>query len=291
MFLMKLRMPCLLLYWTLLLLACTTKQSAEAASFIYAGCSPNKYDPITAFQNHLNSLLTSLVSGASLASYNSYTSGDDSGSPPGMAAYGLYQCRNDLSAGDCSACVQSAVSQLGLVCPGSFAASLQLDGCFVRYSNEDFLGKPDTTMVYRKCSTVTSGDEAFFQRRDDVLADLQNGVSFRVSSSGTVQGVVQCLGDLNGADCSACLSQAVGQLKNACGSALAADVYLAQCYARYWASGHYFHTSADYTDGDDDIGRIVAIIVGILAGLALVVVFLSFLKRACKFSDPHRLLL
>lgn len=264
----------MLLNWLLLL---SFFHLARAASFIYAGCSPSKYDANSPFQANLNSLLNSIVSGAAQASYNSFKSGDNAGSS--ASASGLYQCRNDLSADDCSACVQSAVGQLNLVCTDSYAASLQLDGCFVRYSNEDFLGKPDTTMVYRKCSASSSNDGEFFRRRDDVLADLQNGVSYRVSSSGSVQGYVQCLGDLNAADCSACLQQAVGQLKNACGSALAADVYLAQCYARYWASGHYFRSSADYSD--DDIGKTVAIIVGILAGLALVVVFLSFLRRTC----------
>ncbi|CAL9083021.1 unnamed protein product [Musa acuminata var. zebrina] len=278
MFLNKLHISSLLLVLTILCPR-TTGQLPKAASFIYAGCSPSKYDPNSPFQNNLTPVLTSIVSGASLASYSSYKSGDDSS---GAAAYGLYQCRNDLNAGDCSACVQSAVGQLNLVCAASFAASLQLDGCFVRYSNEDFLGKPDTTMVYRKCSTSTSNDGEFFRRRDDVLADLQTGVSFRVSSSGTVQGYVQCLGDLSAADCSACLAQAVGQLKNACGSALAADIYLAQCFARYWASGHYLPSSAD--NSEDDIGRTVAIIVGILAGLALIVVFLSFLRKTCKFS-------
>ncbi|CAL9164811.1 unnamed protein product [Musa hybrid cultivar] len=278
MFLNKLHISCLFFFLTLLF-PHSTKQSAKAASFIYSGCSPSKYDPNGPFQNNLTPLLTSIVSGAAQASYNSYKSGDDSS---GAAAYGLYQCRNDLSSDDCSNCVQSAVSQLNLVCADSLAASLQLEGCFVRYSNEDFLGKSDTTMTYRKCSTSRSDDAEFFRRRDDVLADLQNGVSYRTSSSGTVQGYAQCLGDLGAADCSACLAQAVGQLKNACGSALAADVYLAQCYARYWASGHYFRSSADYSD--DDIGRTVAIIVGILAGLALIVVFISFLRKTCKFS-------
>ena len=36
----------------------------------------------------------------------------------------------------------------------------------------------------------------------------------------------------------------------------------------------------DYSQ--DDVGRTVAIIVGILAGLALFVVFISFLRKTCK---------
>lgn len=78
-----------------------------------------------------------------------------------------------------------------------------------------------------------------------MLADLKAGNGFRVSSSGTVEGFVQCMGDLNPTDCSSCLSDVVGQLKALCGSAAAADVFLAQCYARYWASGYY-----DFSDGE-----------------------------------------
>ncbi|XP_008812361.2 plasmodesmata-located protein 8 [Phoenix dactylifera] len=252
---------------------------AKAANFIYSSCSPSKFQPGTPSQTNLISLLTSVAAAASQATYNSFATGNDSASPPGAAVYGLYQCRNDLRADDCSACVQSAVGQLNLVCPDSYAASLQLDGCLVRYSNENFLGRADTSLVYRKCSSSTSNEEQFFRRRDDVLADLQTGVGFRVSSSGTVQGYAQCIGDLNSADCTSCLAQAVGQLKNSCGSAMAADVYLAQCYARYWASGHYFRSTTAYPG--DEIGKTVAIIVGILAGVALFVVFLSFLRKAC----------
>ncbi|KAG1354499.1 plasmodesmata-located protein 8 [Cocos nucifera] len=216
---------------------------AKAADFIYASCSPSKFQRGTPFQTNLISLLTSVAAAASQSqatAYNSFATGTDSASPPGAAVYGLYQCRNDWRADDCSACVQSAVGKINLVCPDSYAASLQLDGCFVRYSNENFLGRADTGLVvYRKCSSRTSNEDEFFRRRDDVLADLQTGTGFRVSSSGTVQGYAQCIGDLSSADCTACLAQAVGQLKNSCTSATAADVYLAQCYAKYWTSGYH----------------------------------------------------
>nr|DAD36026.1 TPA_asm: hypothetical protein HUJ06_006666 [Nelumbo nucifera] len=93
--------------------------------------------------------------------------------------------------------------------------------------------------VYKKCSHDASSDVEFFKRKDDVLADLQGANGFRVSILGSVEGFAQCLGDLSYADCSSCLSEAVGKLKNACRSALATDVYLAQCYAQHWASGYY----------------------------------------------------
>ncbi|WOL05659.1 cysteine-rich repeat secretory protein 15-like isoform X1 [Canna indica] len=236
---------CILLF---LLFPCNIKQFAKAADFIYAGCSPAKYDPITPFQTNLDSLLTSIVTGAALSSYNNYSAGDTALLPPGLAVYGLFQCRPDLSIPDCAACVKAAVSQLDQVCPQSFAASLQLGGCFVRYSNEDFVGRPDTATVYQKCSDSTSDDGRFVQQREDVLAGLQSAACYRVSVSGTVQGDVQCLGDLSVADCAACLSQAVAQLRGACGSAISADVYLAQCYARYWAPDHYFRAAVEEGD-------------------------------------------
>lgn len=269
----------------LLHLGATAPKAVHAATgtFVYAGCSKSKYEPNTAFESNLNSLLTSIASTASSgATYNSFTAGGGVGDQlaAGTAAYGLYQCRGDLSRGDCVACVQETVGRLGAVCANAYAASLQVDGCYVRYDTSDFIGRADTTTAYRKCSSSTSDDGGFLRSRDGVLGELlQAATGYKVSTSGTVQGVAQCHGDIAAADCTACLAQAVGQLKGTCGTALAADVYLAQCYVRYWANGYYFRSSQDYSG--DDVGRTVAIIIGILAGLALLVVFISFVRKAC----------
>lgn len=211
--------------------------------FIYAGCSQEKYQPNSPFEVNLNSFLTSVVSASSQVSYNSFAVGNGSSTPPEATLYGLYQCRGDLKIFECSKCIQSAVNQIGLVCPYSYGASLQLEGCYIRYEHIDFLGKLDTSLRHTKCSKHASTDVEFFRRRDDVLADLQGAIGFRVSSSGLVEGFAQCLGDLNPTDCSSCLADAIGKLKTVCGSAAAANVFLAQCYARYWASGYYDSSS------------------------------------------------
>lgn len=214
---------------------------ASAQPFIYVGCSQTKFEPDSPFQYNLNSLLSSIVSSSSQTSYNSFSVGNGTGSDPhdSTAVYGLYQCRGDLDTSRCANCMRNAVGQLGLVCANCDGARLELDGCYVRYEKGDFLGKLDTALVFKKCSPQSSHEEEFFKRRDDVLADLESGTGFRVSSIGSVEGVGQCVGDLSGGDCSACLVDAVGKLKNVCGSALAADVFLSGCYARYWASGYY----------------------------------------------------
>jgi hypothetical protein len=103
-----------------------------------------------------------------------------------------------------------------------------------------------------------SSDVEFFRRRDDVLEDLQTANGFRVSSSGLVQGFAQCLGDLSVSDCSTCLVDAVGKLKSLCGSAAAADVFLGQCYARYWASGYYDESGTFYSHSSLSLATILS---------------------------------
>ncbi|KAL6634833.1 hypothetical protein ACP70R_027504 [Stipagrostis hirtigluma subsp. patula] len=282
----------------LVLLHVVGSANAAPGTFVYAGCSPSRYEPNTAFESNLNSLLASIASTASSgATYNSFSAGAGGASGPGAeavavdstsaaaaapasAAYGLYQCRGDLGAGECTACVRDTVARIGAVCARAYAASLQADGCYVRYDARDFVGRADTTVAYRRCSSRTSDDAGFLGSRDAVLGELQAAAApagYKASNSGAVQGVAQCIGDIAAADCTACLAQAVGQLKGTCGAALAADVYLAQCSVRYWADGYYFRSSKDYSG--DDVGRTVAIIIGILAGLALLVVFVAFLRK------------
>ncbi|KAK7293273.1 hypothetical protein RJT34_16136 [Clitoria ternatea] len=251
--------------------------------FIYAACSQEKYQPNSPFEGNLNSFLTSVVSSSSEVTYNSFAIGNGSSTTEEGTVYGLYQCRGDLHPIDCSKCVARSVNQIGLVCPYALGASFQLEGCYVRYEHSgDFLGKLDTSIRYKKCSKAVTNDVEFFRRRDDVLADLQAANGFRVSSSGLVQGFAQCLGDLSVSDCSSCLVDAVGKLKSMCGSAAAADVFLGQCYARYWASGYFDESDSS---NNDEVGKSVAIIVGVFGGLAVLVVLLSICKKAAvRFS-------
>ncbi|KAE9592261.1 hypothetical protein Lal_00035288 [Lupinus albus] len=249
----------------------------RANIFIYAGCSQQKYQPNSPFETNLNSFLSSVISSSSQTIYNSIAIGNDSSASSEESLFGLYQCRGDLQPSDCAKCVGRLVNQIGLVCPYTLGAYLQLDGCYIRYEHfDDFLGKVDTSIRYKKCSNTASGDTEFFRRRDDVLADLESANGFRVSSSGLVQGFVQCFGDLTESDCSTCIVDVVGKLKSLCGSAAAVDVFLGQCYARYWASGYYHESGPSH---DDQVGKSVTIIVGVFGGLAILVILLSICKK------------
>ncbi|KAL7158508.1 hypothetical protein ABFS83_02G148100 [Erythranthe nasuta] len=257
----------------------------EAAHiFIYGGCSQENYPPNSPYETNLNSILSSIFASSSQTLYNAFALGNDTAAADAAAAYGLYQCRGDLKPSDCSTCVASLINQVGLLCPYTYGASLQHDACFLRYEHADFLGRPDGSLRFKKCSSGGGGggsDFEFLRRRDDVLADLQAaaGLGFRVSAAGAVEGYAQCLGDLAAADCGACLSDAVAKVRSLCGSAAAGDVFLAQCYVRYWESGYYDSSSSD-SSNDGDVGKTVAIIVGAVAGVAVLIVFLSFCRKA-----------
>ncbi|KAL8268365.1 hypothetical protein R6Q59_002163 [Mikania micrantha] len=248
--------------------------------FTYYGCSQENFKPNTPFGTNLNSLLSSLVSSSSQTSYASFAIGNDSNAPINSAVYGLYQCRGDLRTPECSECVKNAVSQVGVVCPYSYSGSLQLEECLVWFENYDFLGKLDTSLRFKKCSRSVSHDIQFLKHRDDVLIELgEVDQGFRVSDSGLVEGFSQCLGDLDSNDCSSCLEEAVSKLKSLCGASEAGDVFLAQCYMRYWASGYYDSPSKSSTD-DDDVGKTIAIVVGVVAGVAAFIVLLSFCGKS-----------
>lgn len=217
-------------------------------SFLYGGCSQQKYTHNTPYESNVNSLLTSLVNSASSSNFNEFKISVP-GSTQSDIVYGLYQCRGDLESLDCKNCVVRAVSQLGALCANSQGAGLQLEGCFIKYDSNSFLGVEDKTMVYKKCGPSSLGYESDgLARRDAVLDYLTaGGQYFRVGGSGKVQGMVQCVQDLSMSECQDCLLEAIRRLKNECGSAAWGDVFLGKCYARYSEHGVY-------SAGGDGIG-------------------------------------
>ncbi|CAJ1936807.1 unnamed protein product [Sphenostylis stenocarpa] len=277
--------------------AMTTPSSSAIDTFIFGGCSQPKYTPGSPYENTVNSLLTSLVNSASFTNYNNFTVAAASSN----TVYGLFQCRGDLSNDQCSRCVARAVTQLGTLCFASCGAALQLEGCFVKYDNATFVGVEDKTVVTKKCGPSVGLTSDALTRRDAVLAYLQTSdgayKTFRTSGYGDFQGVAQCTGDLSPTECQDCLSDAIQRLKTDCGPSTWAEMYLAKCYARYSESGshsrpnnngkrtqllHRARWSDDSNHNDDEIEKTLAILIGLIAGVALIIVFLSFLSKVCE---------
>ncbi|XP_076948516.1 plasmodesmata-located protein 6-like [Bidens hawaiensis] len=254
--------------------------SSATGTFIYGGCSQTRFTPGSPYESNVNSVLTSLVNSAAFSSFNNFKVSVP-GSTQSDIVYGLFQCRGDLTTSACRDCVAHAVSRLGVICPESTGGAMQLDGCFVKFDSSSFLGVEDKTEVFKKCGPSVGYNSDIISRRDGVLAYMAagNGQYFRVGGSGSVQGVAQCVQDLSLSECQDCLSEAGGRLKSDCGAAAWGDMYLGKCYVRYSERG--FHSRSD----DGDVDKTLAIIIGIIAGVAVIIVFLSYLTRLCDRKD------
>ncbi|KAJ8752182.1 hypothetical protein K2173_003790 [Erythroxylum novogranatense] len=257
-----------------------TPSLSSSDSFVFGGCTRQKYVQNSPYEYNLNSLLTSLVNSATYSSYNNYTI---LGSSPQDIVYGIYQCRGDLSMPDCATCVAHAVSKLGSLCPQTCGAAVQLEGCYAKYDNTSFLGEEDKTVVLRKCGPSVGYDTDTVNMRDGVLAGLANaGGPYRVGGSGEVQGVAQCVGDLSMGECQDCVSEAIGRLKTDCGMGMAnyGDMFLAKCYVRYSTPGSDRVYSKSHNGRPTNEGeKTFAIIIGLLAGVALLIIFLTFMRK------------
>ncbi|GKV00209.1 hypothetical protein SLEP1_g12941 [Rubroshorea leprosula] len=255
--------------------------SSSTDSFVFGGCTQQKYAPNSPYQSNLDSLLTSLVNSAAYSSYNNFTVIDSS---PQDVVYGLFQCRGDLSMPDCATCVARAVTQVGSLCPATCGGAVQMQGCFIKYDNASFLGVEDKNVVMKKCgpSVAFDSEAEIMGRRDAVMAGLMNaGGPFREGGAGEVQGLAQCVGDLSLGQCQDCLSEAIGRLKNNCGTAAYGDMYLGKCYARYYIGGDHYYSNGhnDHKSGKGG-DKIFAIIIGLLAGVALLIIFFTFIRKA-----------
>ncbi|KAL3510501.1 hypothetical protein ACH5RR_029902 [Cinchona calisaya] len=248
--------------------------TSAITSFLYAGCTQLKFTPGTPYESNVHSVLVSLVNSAATTNFNNFKISLP-GSTPNDVVYGLFQCRGDLSNEDCHDCVVSAVSRLGTLCVDTYGGALQLDGCLVRYSNVSFLGVEDKTIVLKNCGPSIGYDSDSLTRRDAVLGYLTaGGQYFRVGGSGNVQGMVQCVQDLSMSECQDCVTEAIGRLKNECGTSRWGDMFLAKCYARYSERG--FHSGSG---NGDDMEKTLAIIIGLIAGMALIIVLLSAFNK------------
>ncbi|KAB5538052.1 hypothetical protein DKX38_015585 [Salix brachista] len=172
--------------------------TSSTDSFVFGGCSQLKFTPGSPYESNVNLLLTSLVNSATFTTYSNFTVKSPTSQD---TLYGLFQCRGDLSNGDCGRCVARAVSQLGTLCLDSSGGALQLEGCFVKYDNATFLGVEDKTEVLHKCGPLIGYDSDEMNRRDAMLDYLGTGDGsykpFRVGGVGGVSSVAQCVQDLS----------------------------------------------------------------------------------------------
>lgn len=131
--------------------------------------------------------------------------------------YGRAQCRGDVSAADCQICVAKIGRWIREKCPSKKAANAWFQGCLLKYSDSDFLGKMDdpkvlTYFIWKKQNISRI---APLEKVEKFLNHLEGkaytsnklfakGV-VRLAGSKNLYGLVQCTLDLSPADCKACI--------------------------------------------------------------------------------------
>lgn len=216
----------------LLLHAPPPASCADLYALIYKGCANQSFPGGVAPPSvaALSAALSAQSASAKFYKTSSSTASSNS-------VFGLFQCRGDLSASDCSACVSRAMSSWPGVCGASVAARVQLAGCLALYEVSGFPQVSGIQMLFKTCGTGGAGGD-FEMRRDTAFAALEGGVAtssggFVATSYQAVYAMAQCEGDLSTGDCGQCVTQAVQHVEVECGGAPSGQVYLDKCYISY----------------------------------------------------------
>ncbi|ERN08983.1 cysteine-rich repeat secretory protein 3 [Amborella trichopoda] len=205
---------------------------ASSDLLVYKGCSKRSFQGNGAFEQNLNVLLQSLVSQSEATLFFKSTSGSGQN-----AILGLFQCRGDLSNGECYRCVSSIQSQVFELCGKTMAARVQLQGCYLQYDNPNYPEISSSNMLFKTCNNIQVSDDGFVQRREAVFADIESGLTnghgFYKESYGGIYAFAQCEGDLGVADCGECVKNAINEVKRQCYDGISGGVYMPKCYVTY----------------------------------------------------------
>ncbi|XP_073064647.1 plasmodesmata-located protein 2-like isoform X3 [Primulina eburnea] len=106
--------------------------STDITDLVFEGCADLKFQDFNGvYRQTLKNLLETLKSQSSATKFYKTTSGDGP-----SAINGAFQCRGDLSNGDCNICVAKAPDLAENLCGQAIAARVQLNGCYLRDRKE-----------------------------------------------------------------------------------------------------------------------------------------------------------
>ncbi|KAK6142469.1 hypothetical protein DH2020_022817 [Rehmannia glutinosa] len=162
-------------------------------------------------------------------------------------AYGLSLCRGDVSANDCRTCLVNASTEITKRCPNDRGAIIWYDNCYLKYLDDDFLGKIDTQNRFYmwNLNNVSINPQIFNQKTRELLSKLSENsikttkmfakgeVEVGVGEYAKIYGMVQCSRDLSRVDCKKCVDDAISELPRCCGGKQGGRVVGGSCNIRY----------------------------------------------------------
>ncbi|EEF34029.1 DUF26 domain-containing protein 2 precursor, putative [Ricinus communis] len=282
-----------LLCLSLLLLTNLAQSATDYNALVYKGCSKQAFqDPTGVYSQALSALFGSLVSQSTKTKFFKTTTGTGQ-----TTITGLFQCRGDLSTGDCYKCVSGLPVLTDKLCGKTIAARVQLYGCYILYEVAGFAQISGMEMLFKTCGATNIAGSGFEERRDTAFSVLQNGVvsghGFYTTSYQSMYVLGQCEGDVGDSDCGECVKNAVQRAQVECGNSISGQIYLHKCFISYSyypngvprRSSSSSSSSSHSSSSEQNTGKTVAIILGGAAGVGFLVICLLFARNLMKKHD------
>ncbi|TXG47202.1 hypothetical protein EZV62_026496 [Acer yangbiense] len=198
-----------------------------------AGLECSKADKSTSedeFQTNLKKLLNSLAAEAPYRNgFYKSREGKDSNK-----VYGIVQCRGEVSVADCANCSQESISIALHDCSKSKQVKVWLKWCFLRYSDEDFIGDLDRISVAHTNETNLD-DPSVSQRGFTMMTELaattpKQPLMFKTAmldtgDKGKRYGMAQCNRDISSADCDSYLAGQLMSFRTTVGNVREWEIY------------------------------------------------------------------
>ncbi|CAD6342711.1 unnamed protein product [Miscanthus lutarioriparius] len=240
---------------SVLLLTATTNAD-NLTFYMKADClDSTNYTRGSAFQANLDAILSSLPAAAA-ASSSGFAKNITGGAAPDQV-YGLAQCRGDISAERCRACLVNSAREVASRCPGRKSAVLIYEGCLLRYSNASFFGEADTSNPLYMCDLDNATQPQFASSLDGLMRSLAEKAygsprlfaasSVNLSDYEKIYGMVQCTRDLGPDDCEGCLANAVSKIQTYkdCRGRQGGRLFNWSCYIRFEVAPFYNAQAAE----------------------------------------------
>ncbi|XP_057961877.1 plasmodesmata-located protein 2-like [Malania oleifera] len=262
--------------------------SSDYTTLVYKICSNQTFQDPFSYSLTLSSLYQDLVAHSSHSKFFKTSAGDEA-----AAVFGLFQCRGDLSADDCSTCVSELSSNIW--CAQSSAARVQLGACYMSYEADGFdeISVSESAALYWTCGEAAAaavrGRET---ARDAAFAEAESGVGgseglfygFRVY--GGVGVMAQCEEDMGRCECGECVGSAVEIGREACGSSASGQVYMDKCFLSFSDFDDEILTGdGQGKQGGNNVGKVAAIAAAGIAALFLGSLFLKFIIKSLADKD------
>lgn len=191
------------------------------------------------FDKNLNNLLQILPSNGSLSKfYNTSVGTNDA-----ERVYGLYMCLDYVSQETCQNCIAMASQDILTLCKTSKDAVIWEESCQLRYSNDNFFGKLNTSDNWPLSNKQNIPEpEQFGSVVNMTLRNLTRKAAYSsdMYATGevgfmddTVYALVQCTRDLSPDDCNKCLRVATREILDVYYYSIGARLLSRSCYLRY----------------------------------------------------------